>query len=308
MNTPISIHWTQALLRCSSVFVPKSERSEWLAEWTGELAYILQRREAAAAPHRAIIFCFGSFQDALLLWCENLGSYATLPLTPGSWVKCFAALIVLLVSSYLAAQLHIGFERAPHPDFYNIWIDDSLANVAIQVAIAFLSLPATTSMELGEYPANSFQIERSGVWRFWVFLFLKIVSVVLISHYIGLCMTHTAESLAILRNYSDIYCAIRDALLPIQFLATFAVCLYGLGWALRDQLRRCPVCLHSLSEPAIKGHRGRTFLSWGRSERACLSGHGLLLTPHIQTSWQAAQTWQHLDSFWKQFSADDRRA
>src|SRR5271156_763460 len=101
MNTQTSIHWTQVLLRCSSVFVPKSERSEWLAEWTGELAYILQERDAAAAPHCAVIFCFGSFQDALFLWWENLGSYAKGPFTSGSWVKCFASLIVLLVSSYL---------------------------------------------------------------------------------------------------------------------------------------------------------------------------------------------------------------
>jgi hypothetical protein len=303
MNNLISSrYWSRVLLGCSSLLVPRPERNEWLAEWMGELIYILQRREDGASSHRAITFCCGSFQDAFLLRWEDSVPVVTRALASGSWTKCFVTLIGLFFVSYVGAQFHLGFERAPHPDFYNVWIDDSMANVALQIAIAVLSLPAITSMELGEYPANSFHLVSFGVWRFWGFLCVKIVGVMVVSHYIGLCMTHCAESFAILYNYSGIYCAIRDALLPVQFLSTFASCLCGLGWAMRDQRRRCPTCLHLLSDAAIKGDRACIFLSWSGSERACLSGHGMLLTPDVRTSWQPAGSWQRFDCFWSRFS------
>ena len=54
---------TSLILRCAALLAPTGARSEWLAEWSGELAYV--RRTCGRA--RGLAFCAGAFPDALWL-------------------------------------------------------------------------------------------------------------------------------------------------------------------------------------------------------------------------------------------------
>jgi hypothetical protein len=85
----------------------------------------------------------------------------------------------------------------------------------------------------------------------------------------------------------------------LQLLSSFAICLFGLRWALLDQRHRCPVCLKRVTHPAQVGLAGRTFLAWNGTELICTGGHTLLHVPALPTSWFGAQRWLYLDTSWK---------
>lgn len=127
---------------------------------------------------------------------------------------------------------------------------------------------------------------------FWFFLISKILMVIVTCHFVGLLVTHFAESAAIHSNSPEAYRAIRDGLTPLQFPVTFASCLYGLRWVLEDQRRRCPVCLHCLGSLQSHGERARILLNVSRSEKLCVNGHGSLIVPDFQTSWLATHLWE----------------
>jgi hypothetical protein len=84
----------------------------------------------------------------------------------------------------------------------------------------------------------------------------------------------------------------------IQVLSCFAICLFGVRWALVDQGRRCPVCLRRVAHPAAVGFVSRTFLDWSGTELMCAGGHTLLHVPALPTSWFSTQRWMFLDPSW----------
>ena len=84
-----------------------------------------------------------------------------------------------------------------------------------------------------------------------------------------------------------------------QLIVTFATALAGLRWLLRDQRRRCPVCLQLLRNPVRVGQPSRNFLAWNGTELICVVGHGFLHVPELPTSWFSTQRWLYLDSSWK---------
>ncbi len=153
--------------------------------------------------------------------------------------------------------------------------------------LALLSLPATTTLSLGDYPrtAASAGLTRTTVRR-WVFLVGKI-ALVLPVIYFG-----TLDAV-----YAGVW---RSASMPeyVQLVVSFAACLFALRWALRDQRKRCPVCLGTLRCPARVGQPSRNFLAWNGTELICVAGHGLLHVPELPTSWCRTQRWLYLDASW----------
>jgi hypothetical protein len=297
MRLSVSLPLALMLLKCSAFLVPRRDRNEWLAEWTGELTYVVRQSHGGASqPIKAILFSLGSFRDAGWLRWDRVQTLTVSHFGPGSWGCCLGTLFGLLVVTCACSRLELGFARAPFSDLYDVRLDSSMPNVVLQILIAICALPAMTSLELGHYPPSSSRPGRIKAVCFWTFLFMKATMIVTVSHYVGLCITHIAESLAIVGGFPETYRAIREGVTPLQFLATFGSCLFGLRWVLRDQRRRCPVCLDFLSAPLLKGQQARVFLFWSRSEEVCLNGHGLLLVPEVRTRWVAAQTWQHIEA------------
>jgi hypothetical protein len=155
------------------------------------------------------------------------------------------------------------------------------------VILAFLALPATTSLPLGEYRLSSRRLSWSTRLRRWSFLGGKIALLLPIVYFVSLDLAYLRTSLDTL---SSEY---------IQLMSSFSICLFGLRWVLRDQRQRCPVCLGKLTHPARVGQPSRNFLAWNGTELICAGGHGLLHVPEIPTSWFSTQRWMYLDPSWE---------
>lgn len=154
------------------------------------------------------------------------------------------------------------------------------------VVLAFLALPATTSLPLGEYRLSSQKLSWSTRLRRWTFLSGKIALLLPIVYLASLDLAYARTTLDTL---SSEY---------IQLVSSFSICLFGLRWTLRDQRQRCPVCLGKLTHPARVGQPSRNFLAWNGTELICVGGHGLLHVPEIPTSWFSTQRWIYLDPSW----------
>jgi hypothetical protein len=148
--------------------------------------------------------------------------------------------------------------------------------------MALLALPATTSLPLGEYPYNPRQQSLALRLRRWLFFTAK------------LALLLPAAGFASL-DVAQIFADARSA----QLMVTFAAALAGLRWLLRDQRRRCPVCLQLLRNPVRVGQPSRNFLAWNGTELICVVGHGFLHVPELPTSWFSTQRWLYLDASWK---------
>jgi hypothetical protein len=155
------------------------------------------------------------------------------------------------------------------------------------VILAFLALPATTSLPLGEYRLSSRKLSWSTRVRRWSFLCGKLALLLPIVYLVSLDLAYMRTTLDTL---SSEY---------IQLVSSFSICLFGLRWTLRDQRQRCPVCLGKLTHPARVGQPSRNFLSWNGTELICVGGHGLLHVPEIPTSWFSTQRWMYLDPSWE---------
>lgn len=154
------------------------------------------------------------------------------------------------------------------------------------VVLAFLALPATTSLPLGEYAATHHNLSRARQFRRWAFLAAKFALILPIVYFGSIDLAHLSASMS--QETSDY----------IQIIASFSICLFALRWTLRDQRKRCPVCLGKLTNPARVGQPSRTFLAWNGTELICVGGHGLLHVPEMPTSWFSTQRWLYLDSSW----------
>ena len=152
--------------------------------------------------------------------------------------------------------------------------------------LACLALPATTSLPLGEYPAHSNRVPWTTRVRRWAFLSAKFILIVPIVYFGSLDLAYSSSSMSV--GTSEL----------LEVFSSFWALLLAFRWALRDQRRRCPVCLCTLTNPARVGQFSRNFLAWNGTELVCLSGHGLLHVPDIPTSWFGSQRWLYLDPSW----------
>jgi hypothetical protein len=81
------------------------------------------------------------------------------------------------------------------------------------------------------------------------------------------------------------------------YLLTCAAALY---WAIRDQKRRCPVCLYRLGMPVRIGSWSSPLLDPVSTELICEKGHGVLYVPETQSSDREPEKWKTLDASWRE--------
>ncbi len=154
------------------------------------------------------------------------------------------------------------------------------------LVLACLALPATTSLPLGEYPAHSNRVPWTTRVRRWAFLSAKFILIVPVVYFGSFDLAYSSSSMSVATSEL------------LEVCTSFWALLFAFRWALRDQRRRCPVCLCTLTNPARVGQFSRNFLAWNGTELVCLSGHGLLHVPDIPTSWFSNQRWLYLDPSW----------
>ena len=154
------------------------------------------------------------------------------------------------------------------------------------IFLALLSLPAITSVSLGESSPCLQQTSWLGRLRRWSFLTFKIALTLPIVYFLSLDLAYGCTALG------------REQAGLVQLFSAFSMCLFGMRWVLKDQRQRCPVCLRRVTHPAQVGQASRTFLAWNGTEMMCMGGHALLHVPSLPTSWFGAQRWLYLDPSW----------
>ncbi len=169
---------------------------------------------------------------------------------------------------------------------------DSFGIFTFTLFLALLALPATTSLPLGEYPAKPHTLHWSIKLRRWIFLWSKLALILPTVYFGSLDLAHFSPNIA------------PDTAISIQGIGSFCALLFAFRWTLRDQRKRCPVCLRLLTNPARVGQPSRNFLAWNGTELICAGGHGLLHVPEIATSWFSTQRWLYLDPSWKGLFSD----
>lgn len=136
------------------------------------------------------------------------------------------------------------------------------------ILMAFLVLPVVTSLDFGDYGANNYAPSWLGIR--WMFFATK-VALLLATVFCG-AITLVTIGAPILAGY-----------------------VFAFRWALMDQRRRCPVCLHVLTNPVRIGDSSHTFLAWHGTELICAKGHGVLHVPETSTSCYRTQRWLSLE-------------
>jgi hypothetical protein len=155
------------------------------------------------------------------------------------------------------------------------------------IFLALLSVPAVTSVSLGEYSPNPLRISWTRRLRLWSFLCAKILLLLPIVYFLSLDLAYGLTTIG------------RERASLVQLISSFAIFLAGMWWVLKDQRQRCPVCVRCVAHPAQVGQASRTFLDWNGTEMMCMSGHTLLHVPCVPTSWFGTQRWLYLDPSWR---------
>jgi hypothetical protein len=158
--------------------------------------------------------------------------------------------------------------------------------------VAFITLPATTALPLGEYPRYRGRLPWGVRARRWIFLWSKFLLVVPLVSVTAIDVAYGSHPLS---STTAQY---------IQLALSFFGFLFAFRWILEDQRKRCPMCLRVLSNPARVGQASRNFLAWNGTELICTGGHGLLHIPELPTSWFSTQRWLYLDASWGSLFSD----
>jgi hypothetical protein len=166
-----------------------------------------------------------------------------------------------------------------------------LSILVFTFVIALMAVPATTPLQLGEYPRHTMRSSWTERTRRWFFLWSKLLLLAPLVHFTAMDAAYGHTQSVVTSQY-------------IQLSLSFFGFLFGLRWILEDQRRRCPVCLRVLSNPARVGEASRNFLAWNGTELICVGGHGLLHIPGHPTSWFGTQRWLALDASWRTLFTD----
>ena len=242
------------LLRAASFVTPRHRRAEWLREWRSELCYV--------PLDEAVRFTLGAFRDAL--WVRRHTARA--PLSP---LQCLTLMGAIAVASLLLALRLPGPQLPPLPR--HLRASDLPAGCVVMSVFTCLILPA---IRLAMGP-NRQAMPSPGRLRRALFLTAKIA----LLHPVMLCGF-------LLMN-------LLSPVVPIANIAIMASWIWAFCWVLTDQRRRCPVCLRRLTDPIRIGTPSQTLLEWYGAESACASGHGLLHSTDISS------TWLRLDDSWR---------
>ena len=253
------------MLGVAAWLVPGRERKDWQAEWISELWYV---NDAHQSPTR---FCMGAFHDAAWLRVDDLCLQRGLFVSPARTL----AFLMLLTTSCVLLVFRL-------PQVPNVVGQQPVLAHALDALLAFLILAGTTQLD-GSYPEaeGGHVTGRAGRIRWWAFLAAELALLVP----------------AVFFGTLDLIPIIAPA--GVQPLAAMIGYILAFRWALRDQCRRCPVCLRLLSSPVQIGQRSHVFLEWYGVELVCSRGHGLMHVDGAPTISFRSQQWLALDASWQ---------
>ncbi len=163
--------------------------------------------------------------------------------------------------------------------------------VLLAVACAMLIVYARSGGGVGRAP-----LSFSDRFRWWSFFVGKTVLLLAAT---GLLAWTVAQRLSI-----SIYGSIHPMTNAVGLWIFLILSLAPLSWAIRDQQRRCRVCLRRLGTPIAIGAPGHVLLDWSGTEMVCSEGHGVLYLPDSQANWLERARWDNLDDSWADLFKD----
>ena len=177
---------------------------------------------------------------------------------------------------FAAPNAHGGYDQYRCAPVHR---SDFVVACLLLCALSGLLICTVRPLGLGEYPANGYAPRGLARLRRWAFLAAKLALIPPI----------------VLCGSLDMAALISIQVFPHLMLVGW---IAGVRWVLVDQRKRCPVCLHLLTNPTRIGGASQVFLQWSGTELICTHGHGMLYVPEVVTSCYGTQRWQYLDPSW----------
>jgi len=279
------------LLHVAERLAPAAARREWHSTWRSRLVnlwILVERGELPIDPRTETLWLLrAAFADAFWLRFSRTGLR--------NWIRgpgfiAFAAITGLILLAILSdgfsatrAVIYTAIEWQLDPRY--IRYDPRGDLVVAHVVPIAMALGVGAALVL----IGRLSLGNCG-WRYWLFLSLKLVSVMVLVPLLWL------EGGAVLwRGISQetLRAWIAGVGSTLLFLGGFGVSVI---WAFSDQRCRCPVCLRRLARPV-------TFGSWASifepvtTEFVCEEGHGSLSMAESEIG--ARDRWVALDASWR---------
>jgi hypothetical protein len=162
-----------------------------------------------------------------------------------------------------------------------------LLAITCSVWIVYMRRPNGT---LAAAPASLRECSRR-----WSFFILKVVLLL----FITCLLAWKAVSWSSILLVGTIYPMVEGLVLWLFIILSVA----PLSWAIRDQRKRCRVCLRRPGYPVRIGPPGNVLLNWSGTEMMCTEGHGVLYLADSEANCLDRDRWDALDPSWAQLFA-----
>ncbi len=287
---PMVCRW---LLRIAERLAPRALRHEWRRCWHSRMAslcILVDRGEVAGRDGAELmLLCRDALSNAFWLRFNRAGlRHWTLGPQFVMVVGAAGALLLALFSHGFRAtrsivDAAIEWKIEPRQLRYDPRGDLVVGHVApIVLALAIgAALVAIGRLSLGRYG-----------WRYWLFLAVKIVGVIVL---VPLLWIEGSRFLWDLLKPEVLRMWVAGIGGTLAFLGGFGLVAI---WVFDDQRRRCPVCLRRLARPVTMGSWGSMFEPV-TTEFVCDEGHGALSLAESEIG--EGDRWVSLDASWKGF-------
>jgi hypothetical protein len=288
------------MVRIAGRLAPPAVRHEFRERWDSRLANfcVLVDRGEVAGRDRAelLLLCRDALSTAFWLRFNRAG-YRHWTLGP-QFVMALAAagaLVLALLShgfqatrSIVSAAIYWNLEPIEFIGNRHLRYDpprgDLVVGAVVPIVLALAigaTLVAIGRLSLGRYG-----------WRYWLYLAVKIVSVIVL---VPLLWIEGSRVLWNLITAEVLRAWIAGLGATVAFLGGFGLAAI---WVFDDQRRRCPVCLRSLARPVTMGSWASMFEPV-TTEFLCDEGHGTLSLAESELG--EGDRWVSLDASWREF-------
>jgi hypothetical protein len=286
------------LLWIAGRLAPPALRPEWRKRWNSRLSNlcVLVDRGEVAGRDRAelMLLCRDALSNAFWLRFNRAGlrHWIVGPQFVMALAAAGAILMTLLSRGFQATRFIVNtaiewnieplgvIGRHPRYDPRGDMVVGHVAPIVLALAIG-AALVAVGRLSLGRYG-----------WRYWLFLTVKIASVIVL---VPLAWIEVSHWLWHLIPHEGLRLLVAGLVTTLAFLGGFALAAL---WVFDDQRRRCPVCLRRLARPVTMGSWGSMFEP-ATTEFLCDDGHGAL--SHAENEIGEGDRWVSLDASWREF-------
>ena len=287
------------MVRIAGRLAPPAVRHEFRERWDSRLANfcVLVDRGEVAGRDRAelLLLCRDALSTAFWLRFNRAG-YRHWTLGP-QFVMALAAagaLVLALLShgfqatrSIVSAAIYWNLEPIEFIGNRHLRYDpprgDLVVGAVVPIVLALAigaTLVAIGRLSLGRYG-----------WRYWLYLAVKIVSVIVL---VPLLWIEGSRVLWNLITADVLRAWIAGLGATVAFLGGFGLAAI---WVFDDQRRRCPVCLRRLARPVTMGSWASMFEP-ATTEFLCDQGHGALSLAESELG--EGDRWVSLDASWRE--------